>query len=154
MGKYEINDKTLALCSLGEKTKVYEENDEFIVETPATEIMEDSCAYFGSSFEGRQQGTKNLIGVRYKAPIIVEESKNIIFFPTSSPRSNKCSWLRFNQIDRYFYQNDHLIIEFKNKTTIALNTTYGVVDNQIMRATRLEFVLNNRKGEKKFQNLP
>ena len=32
---------------------------------------------------------------------------------------------------------------------IALNLSYGVIDNQILRATRLEAVLRGRKNEKK-----
>ena len=91
MENYEINKNTVALYAMGEKTRVYEEDTNFIVNQSANKIMEESCRYFGSSLEGRKNGTKNLIGVSYKAPIIVEESCNIIFFPTSIP-SQKCSY--------------------------------------------------------------
>ena len=37
--------------------------------------MDDSCKYFGSSYQGRYEGTKNLIGMNYKLPIIIEESR-------------------------------------------------------------------------------
>lgn len=151
MEKYEINNNTVALYAMGEKTRVYEEDSNFIINRPANEIMEESCAYFGSSLQGRKKGTENLIGVSYKAPIIVEESSNIIFFPTSSPRLSDCSWLRLSYVDRYYYENNKLVVVFKNKDKIVLNTSYGIVDNQVLRATRLESVLNGRKIEKNVQ---
>lgn len=148
MDKYEINDKTIALYSLTNKTRVYEEDRSFVVDALASEIMEDSCSYFGSSLEGRKKGTHNLIGVSYKAPIIVEESNDMIFFPTTSPKVKSCSWLRFNKIKRYYYKNNHLVVEFKNGDKILLNISYDMINNQILRATRLESVLRERKIQK------
>lgn len=145
MEKYEINNKTVALYAMKEKTRVYEEDRNFIVNQTANEIMEESCSYFGSSLSGRKKGTENLIGVSYKAPIIVEESNEIIFFPTSSPKVPTCSWLRLSMVDRYYYQNNLLVVAFKNGDKILLPTTYGIIDNQVLRATRLESVLRNRK---------
>ena len=145
MKKYEINNKTMALYAMSEKTRVYEEERSFVVDQQANEIMEESCAYFGSSLSGRRKGTEKLIGASYKAPVIVEETKNIIFFPTSSHKSNSCSWLRSSKVERYFYKNGKLIVEFVNGDKLALNVSYGVIDNQIMRSIRLESVLRNRK---------
>lgn len=145
MKKYEINNKTMALYAMNDKTRVYEEDRNFIVDQSANEIMEESCAYFGSSLDGRRKGTEKLIGALYKAPIIVEETKDIIFFPTSSHKSNSCSWLRSNRVKRYYYKNGKLIVEFVNGDRLPLNVSYGVIDNQILRSIRLESVLRSRK---------
>lgn len=152
MKKYEINSKTMALYAMNEKTRVYEEDRNFVVDKPANVIMEESCAYFGSSLSGRRKGTEKLIGSLYKAPVIVEETKDIIFFPTSSHKSNSCSWLRSSMVDRYYYKNGRLIIEFVNGDKLALNVSYGVIDNQILRSTRLESVLRSRKQKKEENN--
>lgn len=150
MREYEINDATLALISEGEEnTIVYEDDRIFNVTKGANEIMEDSCAYFGSSLTGRQIGTNNLIGVTHKSPVIVEESREIIFFPTCSPRLTKCSWISLNNIEKYYSDGKNVIIEFKNGQKLRLNMTYGIIDNQILRATRLESVLRGRKSLKK-----
>lgn len=149
MNDYEINEETLALISLENKTKVFEKNKTFTVNKEVLKIMEDSCSYFGSSLSGRQKGTEKLIGVSYKAPVIVEESKNIIFFPTTSPRTKNCNWISLNNLERYYSKNNKIILEFKNKQKIMLNLSYGIIDNQILRATRLESVLRGRKNEKK-----
>lgn len=146
MQEYEINEKTLALIPINEnKTKVYEEEDNFIINKPTIKIMEESCQFFGSSLSGRQKGTTRLIGVSHKAPIIIEESKEIIFFPTSSPRKHQCSWISLKNIDSYYTKNKILFIKFKNNTQLELNISYGIIDNQILRATRLESVLRSRK---------
>ena len=58
-------------------------------------IIENSCEYFGSSYLGRHEGTKKLIGITHKAPIIIEESKNLIYFPTTSPRLTDCVWIKY-----------------------------------------------------------
>ena len=145
--KYEINQDTIALCPITRNvSKVIELDREFIVSKSTTKIMEDSCAYFGSTLTGRMQGTKNLIGVSHKAPIIVEEASDIIFFPTSSSRKEEnCFWLRLKYIEKYYKSGDKITVEFQNNHTLNLNLSYGIIDNQILRATRLESVLRNRK---------
>ena len=150
MKEYEINEGTLAVISTSDESSiVYEEEKIFTVNKCANEIMEDSCAYFGSSLAGRQQGTNNLIGVTHKSPVIVEESREIIFFPTCSPRLTKCSWVSLNNIEKYYTEGKKVIIEFKNGQKLKLNLSYGIIDNQILRATRLESVLRGRKSIKK-----
>ena len=97
--KYEINDETLAIMPFDkDKARVLEEADEYIVDEIPYSIMEDSCKYFGSSFEGRILGSKNILGSVYKAPIIVEESQNLIFFPTEALSSETVSWISYKKI--------------------------------------------------------
>ena len=153
MDSYEINKDTCAVVSINDKvSKVIENDCDYYINKNTYDVMEDSCQYFGSSLTGRQKGTENLIGVSYKAPIIVEESNNIIFFPTTSPRLKKCSWISLNNLERYYTKNKKIVLEFKNKQKIMLNLSFGVIDNQILRATRLEAVLRGRKVQKSFKN--
>ena len=79
MDEYEINDDTLAILPIDdERSKIIEKDRTFIVNQPPIRIIDNSCQYFGSSYQGRFLGTKNLIGISHKAPIIIEESKEII----------------------------------------------------------------------------
>ena len=143
---YEINKYTIALIPLSaSETKVIEEEKVYIIEKNSTDIINDSCKYFGSSLAGRKEGTKNLLGVSYKAPIIIEESRSIIFFPTSSPRFENCTWISLNHINDYLNKEGNGLVKFKNGTTIELTTSYGSLENQVLRATRLESVLRRRK---------
>lgn len=149
MKNYEINLLTYALIPIeGNKTKVIEEDNIIIVNNTPTNIIDNSCRFFGSSYLGRHEGTKRMTGINYKTPIIVEESKNIIFFPTSSPRFNNCMWIALDKIDKYGKTKYNSYIQFKNMKIIDLDISYGSLDNQILRATKLESILRKRKFEK------
>ena len=144
--KYEINSSTLAIIPIETKvSKIIEEENDYIINKSTTEVIDDSCKFFGSSYVGRFEGTKSLIGVSYKSPIIIEETKEIIFFPTSSPRFDNCFWISLNHIEIYQKKENCSIIIFKNGQTLELDISYGSLDNQILRATRLESILRKRK---------
>ena len=93
--------------------------------------------------------TMQLLGFNYKAPIIIEETKNMIFFPTSSPRFDNCMWISLKHIKKYDKYNNKSIVSFKGGKTLTLNMSYNSLENQIFRATRLESVLNDRICNKK-----
>ena len=76
---YEINEGTLAILPSEKQSKVLEDRGEYIIPNTPFEIMDYSCKYFGSSYEGRKEGTKAILDINYKVPIVVENSRNIIF---------------------------------------------------------------------------
>ncbi len=143
---YEINSATVAIVPIDQTTsKVIELEDSFLVNQSATEIIDESCKFFGSSYMGRHEGTKNLIGVNYKSPIIVEETMELIFFPTTSPRIKECIWISLNHIVDYTKKESATFVQFKNGNYLELEISYGSLENQILRATRLESILRKRK---------
>ena len=148
--KYEINYDTQLILPLGEfKSKVIEHDDEYIVNSSVQEILEHSCEYFGSSFEGRKDGTRKMIGITHKSPIIVEESRKMIFFPTTSPEREDCIWINLEKIEKYYkVDNGKSAILFKNGDILEFDLSYGSLSNQILRATRLKFVLDERTSKK------
>ena len=143
---YEVNEDTLAIVPISETTsRVIEKDREFIIEQTPKEIIDYSCLYFGSSYEGRLEWTKHLLGISYKSPIIVEETKNLIFFPTASPRILSCAWLALKNVVNYNKKNDKCLILFENKKKLLLGISYNSFDNQILRAARLDSVMRNKK---------
>ena len=151
MDDYEISSATLAIVPLGEEiSKVYEEEDEYIVQKSANSIIKDNCEFYGSSYEGRCIGTKSLTGIKTKYPIIIEESRNIIFFPTSSTRTKQSTWIALNkikEISKKEHQNSEIL--FKNQDTLDLDISVNSLENQIVRATMLKSKLYERKLEEK-----
>ena len=92
--EYEINKGTLAIMPNEiNQSLVYEDEDRFLVNQSPFEIMEDSCKYFGSTYEGRKDSAKSILGAEYKVPVIVEDKDNLIVFPTTSPKSQDCIWI-------------------------------------------------------------
>lgn len=145
MNLYEINNETNALISIGEKkTKVIENDKIFTINESVMKIIEHSCSFFGSSYLGRHEGTKKLIGVSHKSPIIIEESNKIIYFPTTSPRLYNCSWLSLRHIKNYQRNNNNTLINFENGQQIEIDISFGSFDNQYLRATKLESILRKR----------
>ena len=142
---YEINRATLVLFSLdGKTTKIYEKEEEYIVSKSSLKIIDDSCKYFGSSFLGREAGSRNLIGSDYKVPIIIEESRRMIFIPTSSPKFSSCDWISYNHIDHYEKNGLKTRIVFDNGKAFNFDISIYSLENQILRAMKLENTLRNR----------
>ena len=82
---YEITFDTQVILPMDSKSsKIIENNESYVVNVTPMQILEHSCEYFGSSFDGRREGTKKLLGITHKSPIIVEESRKIIFFPVDN----------------------------------------------------------------------
>ena len=153
MQSYEINKDTLAIIPKNENESiVYESENQYIVEESVDKIMEDSCLYFGSNFEGRKAGSAKILNLTHKLPILVEESNSIIFFPTSSPRLAKCSWISLNNIASYERSNNGSKLTFKDGQSIILPISYGMLDNQVLRSSRLQYLLSTRNVEKKSKN--
>ena len=99
--EYEINYDTQIIMPVGDNSsKIIESDEEYFVKRSVQNIMEHSCEYFGSSFEGRKEGTKKLLGITHKSPIIIEETRKIIFFPTTSPDNWDCIWINLEKIDK------------------------------------------------------
>jgi competence protein ComK len=146
MKNYEINNDTLAIIPISNyKSRVIEKQSAIEVDMTPMQIIDNSCKFFGSSYQGRFSGTKNLIGVSHKAPIIIEETREIIFFPTNSPRLYDCTWISLKNINEYKRNSTNSTIIFSTGHLLDVNISYGSLDNQILRAARLESVLRKRK---------
>lgn len=149
MDSYEINKNTVALIPKENKTIVYEVDNSFVVNKSTLKIVEESCEYFGSSLEGRQTGTSALVGFTHKVPVIIEESFDLIFFPTLSPKNRECSWLAYSHIFKPDKFKDKTIIELKNGKKILVDVSTAIIDSQLYRCSRLKDVLQMRKIDKK-----
>ena len=149
MDSCEINKDTLAILPKNDKESiVYEKDNQYIVNESVDKIMEESCLYFGSNLEGRKAGSARLLNLTHKLPILVEESNSIIFFPTSSPRLSTCSWISLNNIDHYERYNKGSKLVFKDGQTLDLSMSYGMLDNQVLRSSRLQYLIQARNEEK------
>ena len=148
--EYEINEGTLAVLSVDNKTsKIMEDEQDYVVKQSSFDVMDHSCRYFGSSYEGRRQGAKEIIGANYKLPIIIEDGRNIVFFPTLAAEDNECMWIAVNKIKSspHAVSNTTKIIFFNN-VSLTVPLSYRSVQNQIFRATRLSYLLKTRKNDK------
>ena len=147
--KYEISNGTLAIMpGEEEKSIIYEDNEMFEVDEVPFKIMEDSCKYFGSTYNGRKESARDILGAEYKVPIIVEDSDNLIVFPTTSPAAADCIWIslkRVKKIEKIDGYNTRIL--FDNNKEITVPCSFRTIENQLSRASRLDFIMRMRKNK-------
>ena len=143
---YEIDLSTVMLIGLDDvKTKIITMDNEFILDIDSKKIIDNSCKFFGSSLNDRVNMTKRLINIKSKSPIIIEESRNIIFFPLKSTR-DKCNiWISFNNLEKYVKNGDKTTFIFKNKKQVEIDFSYYIIDNQVTRSLMLDYELKKRR---------
>lgn len=150
INEYYINEDTLILVpNTKGKTKIYDKEGVYNVNSNIMDVVEKSCNYYGSSYNGRCTGSKTILNMNYKLPIIVDSVKEVILIPTSSPNNNNCNWLCLNNIEDYYKKGNKIVIEFTNKITYELENSYYIVENQILRGTLLLTKLRKRKKYKR-----
>ena len=148
MKDYEINDETLAIMPGKDlwDSVVVEDDCNYEVKMKPLEIVDYSCKYFGSSYPGRKEGSKGILNSSYKLPILVEDTRNLVFFLTTSPIDDDCSWISLKNIKSYRRLDpNNTEVEFKNGKLLKVNISYNSFDNQVMRASRLESITRNRR---------
>ncbi|MFX3625207.1 MAG: competence protein ComK [Ectobacillus sp.] len=152
--EYTVSRKTVAILPLVTRDKriiarVMEEEDEFLVFKKPLEIIEHSCRYYGSSFLGRKEGTRELIGVTHKAPICISPSENLYFFSTLSYTRKECAWIAHSHVaSAKPLPQDTLLIQFINGRTARLEISKSSFDNQLYRTAQLRSAFEDRKGRR------
>lgn len=148
--KYEFSKGTLAIVpNENESSLVYEDDDRYIIDQTPFKIMEESCKYFGSTYAGRKDSARSILGAEYKVPIIVEDSDNLIVFPTTSPQSTDCTWVSLKRIKSFVkIDSSNTKIIFDNGKEIIVPCSYRTIENQVSRASRLDLIMRSRKNRK------
>ncbi|WP_327607239.1 competence protein ComK [Virgibacillus tibetensis] len=147
---HEITPLTMAIVAQRgldgtTSTCVLEEQEEYVIRSSPSKIMDHACKFFGASLKGRQEGTRDICGITHKAPISVDPSSGMYFFPTSSPKNSKCSWIAHSHIDKVNKGANHRTeIVFKNGKSILVESSYGSILNQIQRTAQYRYLLDNR----------
>lgn len=147
LNEYEINADTLILIPItANRTKVIEINDTFFVNNSTLSIIKKSCLFFGCSYEGRREAVKYLVGIDMKVPVLIEESRNIIFFPTSSCVKRNSIWVSYQNLLKYTKFNEFsTVLYFCNNKKLKVDIKHNLIDNQVIRCLKLETLLCKRK---------
>ncbi len=143
---YEIDLSTVMLIGVDDdNTKIITLDNEFILDIDSKKIVDNSCKFFGSSLNDRVNMTKRLININSKSPIIIEESRNIIFFPLKSIR-DKCNiWISFNNLSKYVKSGDKTVFIFNNGKEVIFEFSYYIIDNQVTRSLMLDYEVKKRR---------
>ncbi|QGQ44595.1 competence protein ComK [Metabacillus sediminilitoris] len=144
---YIINRFTMAILpdSSNMYSQILEYEDDLIVQKRPIEIIDDSCRYFGSSYVGRKEGTKDLIRVTHKSPIVIDPANSIYFFPTTSSTRPNCIWVSHDYVKEYSRaEHDNTMITFKNGKQITIPISQGSFEKQLFRTSYLSTIISSR----------
>ena len=163
--EYEINSDTLAIIPYQKgKSKILELNDEYIVDLTPYQVIENSCSYYGfdgdvintildesciyygSSLNGRMNGARSILGSVYKTPVMVEETNNLIFFPTTAIENEKNVWIGSNNILNYEKKGKNTVVEWKNNKKTEFNMPILSIETQLLRVNKLITITKQRKN--------
>ena len=143
---YEITTKTCAVKYRDERScTVIEGENEIIINKPINKYLNYNCNYFGSSLDGRLKSSQMILGMKYKLPIIIEETREIVFFPTTSPRNKDCTWISLSNIEKYEKADLSTVVTFTSGKKYKFDISFESFENQLLRASKLLLNLKNRK---------
>lgn len=140
--EYEVNSSTIILLPIvyGSRifTKIHELEEDSISPFKPLEIVKESCYSFGSTYDGRKEAAKKLIGAVQKVPIAV--SPLIYLFPTTSPENPHCVWVAQEHVVDYKRGEEHCttIVKFSNNLYIPLPISLSSFENQLIRTVMLK----------------
>ncbi|MDZ5713047.1 competence protein ComK [Jeotgalibacillus haloalkalitolerans] len=120
----------------------------FSVDMKPMEIMEHSCLYYFSSYEGRKTSSRFLTNFSHKPPIVVDPISDIYFFSTHSDSNKKNYWIALNHVVS-MEKNDDL----SNETTLTLSGDRTITLPISRRATHLQYLKASVLSLKLHQNI-
>ena len=150
--EYEINPFTMIIFpyEYGSKTysRVIEIESEYISPFKPTELVKKGCEYNLSDYKASKKATRRLTRVTHKAPITIDPTNSIFFFPTMSPSKSDCIWVSHVHVLSH-QRNDAYStrVTFRNKQTFILPLSYISFEKQFLRTSELRTKVQQRMKE-------
>ncbi|MDG5473434.1 competence protein ComK [Jeotgalibacillus sp. ET6] len=121
------------------KTIIYEKNAEpIIAEKQPQEIIQSSCLYFLSSYEGRKLSTKSLTNIRHKPPIVIDPVTGVYFYSTHSDTNPHNHWVSLKHThDQQACQGNYTKVLFIDGSERNLPVSYQSFVQQYYKASHL-----------------
>lgn len=147
---HEITPLTMAVVPESDATGktntiILEQSGEYLVPSSPTRLIDLACRYFGSSLKGRLEGTKDISRITHKPPIAIDPSTGMFFFPTTSPKNKKCSWINHSHVDHIIPEGDKRTkVVFNNGKELIVDVSYGSMMNQLQRTAQFRYSLEHR----------
>jgi competence protein ComK len=147
--EYEVNPLTYAIVPLpyGSKlfSQIYQLDEELYSPLKPLDIIKMSCRLFGSGYEGRKEGSRQLIGITHKIPITIDATNMMYFFPTTSPNNPQCSWISHEHVLHYDrIDSTSTLVTFRNKKSLVIPISVYSFQNQMLRTAFLRTKLMQR----------
>ncbi|MDF2608017.1 MAG: hypothetical protein K0S34_2213 [Bacillales bacterium] len=118
------------LCS-----RIIKDDGDIKLEISPYRILEESCITYGSTFRGRIDAIKYLLGFKKRIPLTVSCKKSIFAFPINSHLRKDEIWIFTNKVLKYKEVEKSITrITFRNLKEINIEISYSSFDNQFNRS--------------------
>lgn len=146
MNPYIFNEETLYIENRQNEIYIAEMYNELSIKSDnILKIINESCIFYGSNYQGRKEGTKSLISETYKLPIILKENRLIVIFPLNNIKGPKSIWINYTNILSYHkISNSKVLVRFIGGKSLVFHISYYTFHNQISKCSRLIIIYNNR----------
>jgi competence protein ComK len=150
---YVINTYTMMIQPMRYEDKLYSRifqlDGEFHSPLKPTDIIKMNCLDNASSYEGRVNGSRHILGRYQKVPITINSENQLYFFPTASPDHADCTWINPIHVENIFEKdNKTILVRFHNNQTIEISVSHHIFTNQMHKTMTLQ----NKVNQKKYEN--
>lgn len=146
MENYLISNKTIAVIKNKRKTIIINVDKVVVINKSVKNILEYNCNYYGSSFDGRIKCAKDILNIKYKIPIVIDDKNNIVLISLNSPRNSSNVYLVTNKILNYEIINNNLRVFCLNNVNFKIKLSKNVFEKLLLNSIKIINTLNWRKN--------
>ena len=100
-------------------------------------VLNESCVYYGGSFDGSLKSAQRILKRQKNLPIMVSIPLQYCMIPLGSPMKNDTAWVAYQHIDDIDSKGPNSIIIFHNQVKLEVNISKDVLEHRINKAARL-----------------
>ena len=110
---------------------------EIRVEESPSSVLNESCVYYGGSFDGSLKSARRILKRQKNLPIMVSLTLEYCMIPLGSPMKKDTAWVAAQHIQDIDSDGAHSIITFHNQVKLEVNISEAVLEHRINKAARI-----------------
>ena len=146
MENYLITKDTVAILKKDKKTIIYDVENYRVINKNIKTVLNLNCNFYGSTLIGRKKSAENILDIKYKVPIVLDEASDITLLQLSSLRKDETILLVLNKIVSYHEVFDKLVIKCINNQEFEVNISKNCFEKLLLNSFKLNNVLKWRKS--------
>ncbi len=146
MENYLITKDTVAILKKDKQTIIYDVENYRVINKNIKTVLNLNCNFYGSTLIGRKKSAENILDIKYKVPIVLDEASDITLLQLSSLRKDETILLVLNKIVSYQEMMDKLIIKCINSQVFEVNISKNCFEKLLLNSFKLNNVLKWRKS--------
>ena len=146
MENYLITKDTIAILKKDKQTIIYDVENYRVINKNIKTVLNLNCNFYGSTLIGRKKSAENILDIKYKVPIVLDEASDITLLQLSSLRKEETLLLVLNKIVSYQEVLNKLVIKCINNQEFEVNISKNCFEKLLLNSFKLNNVLKWRKS--------